>query len=152
VLAIAFDRALWLAVPAVVGHGLVQRKQLPVGGAAAQDGGGVVEDDVLEKILVELRAHGPVRTVDLDEMRRTPGLRVNVEAIHTDRAGRLFPVADGIVQPGEDVPARGGHAIWEIGGTVAEMLDTGVIFTAEIRVSLSDPGKPRVLFVTSTPS
>jgi hypothetical protein len=42
--------------------------------------------------------------------------------------------------------------MWEIGGTVAESLDTGVIFTAESRVSLSDPGRPRVRFVMSTPS
>jgi hypothetical protein len=42
-----------------------------------------------------------------------------------------------------------GHATEGREGTVAETLDTGVIFTAEIRVSLSERGTPRVLLATS---
>jgi hypothetical protein len=45
----------------------------------------------------------------------------------------------------EQVPDDGGHATEEIEGTVAETLNTGVIFTVENRVSLSDRGYPRVL-------
>ncbi len=48
--------------------------------------------------------------------------------------------------------ALGGHATAGVVGTVAESLDAGVIFTAEVRVSLSDRGTPRVLFATSAPS
>jgi hypothetical protein len=57
----------------------------------------------------------------------------------------LLGSGDGAVQPGEETLALGGHATEEIEGTVAETLDTGVIFTVENRVSLSDRGNPRVL-------
>jgi hypothetical protein len=53
---------------------------------------------------------------------------------------------------GRAVLALGGHAAVRVEGTVAETLDTGVIFTAEVRVSLSERGKPRVLWATSAPS
>jgi hypothetical protein len=53
---------------------------------------------------------------------------------------------DGVqVLHGEDVPALGGHARERVVGTVAETVDAGVIFTAEVRVSLSDRPGVRVL-------
>lgn len=81
----------------------------------------------------------------------TDGGAASAQAVCPERAGFGLLVNGGTYGLGggsrgpEQVPDDGGHATAGIVGTVAESLDTGVIFTAEVRVSLSDGGNPRVL-------
>jgi hypothetical protein len=57
-------------------------------------------------------------------------------------AAMVWPVD---VPHGGGIPASRGHATQGVVVTVAETLDTGVIFTVEVRVSLSDRPGVRVL-------
>lgn len=123
---------------------MVRLQQLPVGGAATQDRLGAVVDDVLCDLVAQ--------RLEPDDaiFRDTHHVRVDrpnpVGAVGASSfLGGLLARSDGSVQPGEEVLALADHATAEMEGTVAETLDTGVIFTVESRVSLSDRGYPRVL-------
>jgi len=133
----------------------VEFQQLSVGGAATQHRLRTVESEVCNGCFglpLEARdRYTHVRTAGPSAIDTVGGVDTSGECV-TERfsgAGGVLMHTDGAVQPGEDVLALGGHATAGIEGTVAGTLDTGVIFTAEIRALLSERGTPRVLFATS---